>query len=87
MSALWLPGTEYEEVSRDSDPTKVIELFDLPSWILGNFDTLKSVKNGLEEMTIWGESNELLGEVSPLFTSLCMTSLVEAWLSSSLMVR
>ncbi|PZC51664.1 MULTISPECIES: linear amide C-N hydrolase [unclassified Mesotoga] len=35
LSALWLPGTEYEEVSRDSEPTKVIELFDLPSWILG----------------------------------------------------
>jgi len=38
-------------------------------------------------MTIWGESNELLGEVPPLFTFLYMTSLVEAWLWSSLMVR
>jgi len=70
FDALWLPGTEYEEVSPDSDPSKVIELFDLPAWILGNFDALESVKKGLEEMTIWGESNELLGEIPPLHLSL-----------------
>jgi len=70
LSALWLPGTEYEQVSPESDPTKVIELFDLPSWILGNFDTLESVREALESMTIWGEENELLGEVPPLHLSL-----------------
>jgi len=66
LSALWLLGTEYEQVSAESDPTKVIELFDLPSWILGNSDTLESVREALESMTIWGEENELLGEVPPL---------------------
>jgi len=48
LSALWLTGTEYEEVSPDSDPTKVIELFDLRSWILGNFDTLDQLEKLLK---------------------------------------
>ena len=54
LSALWLPGTEYEEVAPSSDPSKVIELFDLPAWILLNFDNLDSLKRALSELTIWG---------------------------------
>ncbi|MGC9320984.1 MAG: linear amide C-N hydrolase [Kosmotogaceae bacterium] len=72
LSALWLPGTEYEEVSSDLDPSKqkVIELFDLPAWILRNFDSLESEKRGLQEITVWVEENEFLGEVPPLHLSL-----------------
>lgn len=53
-----------------SDPSKIIELFDLPAWILVNFDNLDSLKRALSDLTIWGEVNELLQEVPPLYLSL-----------------
>ncbi|HNU22858.1 MAG TPA: linear amide C-N hydrolase [Mesotoga sp.] len=65
-----MPETEYKEDVPSSDPSKVIELFDLPAWILVNFDNLDSLKRALSELTMWGEVNELLQEVPPLHLSL-----------------
>ncbi|WP_292592782.1 linear amide C-N hydrolase [Mesotoga sp. UBA5825] len=45
-------------------------MFDLPAWILVNFDNLDSLKRALSELTMWGEVNELLQEVPPLHLSL-----------------
>lgn len=70
MSALWLPGTEYENVTSSVDSSRVIEVSDLPVWILGNFEDIGSLEKALRELVVWGEVNRLIQEIPPLHFSL-----------------
>lgn len=65
FGALWLPGSEYENVPL-SEQNKAINLQDVGNWILGNFETTAQVRENLEKVLVWAEPMEQIGAVPPL---------------------
>lgn len=53
FAALWLPGTEYHDITLN-EADRTIDFGLLGSWILGNFSTVAEVKNALKNIQVWG---------------------------------
>ena len=62
-ATLWLPGTEYPDVT-EAEKTLAVE--DAVSWILGNFSTVEEVKDALKNVTITGVFLEAMKTLPPL---------------------
>lgn len=66
IGALWLPGTEYQNIPANQSDN-VIALEDFGGWLLGNFKSTEEVKNGLKNILVWGHSiPELSNTIPPL---------------------
>lgn len=64
LEDLWLAETQYNLVN-DMDE-RVLLLYDLPAWILGNCATVTEVKQQLPLVKIWANNIAVLNSVPPL---------------------
>lgn len=66
FGALWLTDSTYMDVT---DSKKALDLQDFGNWILGNFATVKELKEGLKEIEVWSSVNSSIGMVPPIHIS------------------
>lgn len=69
LGALWLPGSQYQEVD-PGEEAQAIALQDISLWILGNFKTVDEVKAGLPKVKVWGMFVPAIKMVPPLHFAL-----------------
>lgn len=62
---LLLPETQYQVIS-EKDAKKAIRISDLGDWLLGNFATVKEVKNALKTVKVWGDIIQKIQMVAPV---------------------
>lgn len=63
-SALWLPGTQYQQVPEGQNSNAIL-INDLIFWILDNFKTVDEVKQALKNTFVWGKKMPQLGDKYP----------------------
>lgn len=69
FGALWLPGTEYQNIeTRESK--RALDFTDFGDWILGNFSTVDEVKEALKQIRVWGHPVAPLKSTPPLHVAL-----------------
>lgn len=64
LEDLWLAETQYNQVSDQDD--RVLLLYDLPAWLLGNCASVAEVKRQLPLIKIWANKIAVLHSVPPL---------------------
>lgn len=64
LEDLWLAETQYNVVNEQDE--RVLLLYDLPAWLLGNFATVAEVKQQLPTLKIWANNIAVLNSVPPL---------------------
>lgn len=64
MSALWLPGSEYQNVVSGQE-NKALCVLDIGTWVLGNFATVTEAESAITKVIVWAESREELGGAKP----------------------
>jgi choloylglycine hydrolase len=62
---LWLPGTAYQEPSKNPSK-KAIDFTDFGHWILGNFSTIAELKGALSKIFVWGHPVPPLPGIPPV---------------------
>lgn len=55
FGALWLPGTEYQDVAIN-ETANTIDFGLFGSWVLGNFSTVAEIKKALNQIQVWGHA-------------------------------
>lgn len=65
FGALWLPGTQYEQI-RPQNHSKALVVEQIGDWILGSFATVAEVKKALVTIEVWAAPIMQIAGIPPL---------------------
>lgn len=73
VGALWMPGSQYPDVSA-VPPNTIVYFTDLVGWLLGNFATVDEARAGLERVHVYADKIPEFNDVPPIHLSIADAS-------------